>query len=138
MHIILLSDNMESSRPTNCDLGYLLLYADSLNSSLLNRYKCALLYSLIGSIVRLAELHSPSAERNCMTENISSLRSEQGTASLAPRKRLPPVDLPPASLKGKVLPKANLRFSKLYLLSVYSFGKGRYTEYNQITKEVIT
>ena len=29
----------------------------------------------IGSIVRPAELHSPSAEENCMTVNVSSLRS---------------------------------------------------------------
>ena len=29
----------------------------------------------IGSIVRPAELHSPSAEENCMTENVASLRS---------------------------------------------------------------
>ena len=37
--------------------------------------KGALLYSPIGSIVRPAELHSPSAEENCMTVNVSSLRS---------------------------------------------------------------
>jgi len=37
--------------------------------------KGALLYSPIGSIVRPAELHSPSAEENCLTENVASLRS---------------------------------------------------------------
>ena len=35
----------------------------------------ALLYSHVGSIVRPAELHSPSAEENCMTENVASLCS---------------------------------------------------------------
>jgi len=30
--------------------------------------------------VRPAELHSPSAEENCQTENISSLRSVKGVA----------------------------------------------------------
>lgn len=34
--------------------------------------------------------------------------------------------------KSKVLPKVNLRFSKLYLPSVYSFGMMCYTEYNEI------
>ena len=35
----------------------------------------ALLYSPNGSIVRPAELHSPSAVGYCMTENVASLRS---------------------------------------------------------------
>ena len=35
-------------------------------------------YSPIGSIVRPAELHSPSAEENCSTEHVSSLRSVKG------------------------------------------------------------
>ena len=43
--------------------------------SLSNYTKGTLLYSPIGSIVRPGPLHSTSAERNCMTENISSLRS---------------------------------------------------------------
>ena len=30
--------------------------------------------------MRPAELHSPSAERNCLTENVSSLRSVKGVA----------------------------------------------------------
>ena len=37
--------------------------------------KGALLYSPVGSIVRPAELHSLSAEKSCLTENTSSLRS---------------------------------------------------------------
>ena len=40
--------------------------------------KGALLYSPIGSIVRPAELHSRSAEKSCMPENVSSLRSIKG------------------------------------------------------------
>ena len=35
----------------------------------------ALLYSPVESIVRPAELHSRSAEENCSTENVASLRS---------------------------------------------------------------
>ena len=41
-------------------------------------FRSALLYSLIGNIVRPAELHSRSAEKNCLTENVSSLRSVKG------------------------------------------------------------
>ena len=40
----------------------------------LHERKGALLYSL-SRVVRAAELHSPSAEENCMDENVSSLRS---------------------------------------------------------------
>lgn len=39
--------------------------------------KGALLYSL-SRVVRPAELHSRSAEENCSTENVSSLRSVKG------------------------------------------------------------
>ena len=45
------------------------------NAKSLEELKGALLYSPIGSIVRPAELHSPSAEENCLTENVASLRS---------------------------------------------------------------
>ena len=41
----------------------------------LQELKGALLYSPVESIVCPAELHSPSAEENCMTENVASLRS---------------------------------------------------------------
>ena len=44
----------------------------------LQELKGALLYSPSGSIVRTAELHSLSAEKGCMTENVSSLRSVKG------------------------------------------------------------
>ena len=37
--------------------------------------KSALLYFPVGSIVSPAELHSPSAEENCLTENAALLRS---------------------------------------------------------------
>ena len=38
---------------------------------ILSGQKGALLYSPVGSIVRPVELHSPSAEENCMTENVA-------------------------------------------------------------------
>ena len=41
----------------------------------LSERKGELLYSPNGSIVRPAELHSPSAGGYCMTENVASLRS---------------------------------------------------------------
>ena len=47
--------------------------------------------------MRPAELHSPSAEENCMTENVASLRSVKVATPLAPLKRLSPVDLPSAN-----------------------------------------
>lgn len=49
----------------------------------------ALLYSPIGSIARPAELHSPSAERNCLTENVTA----RWLHPLAPLRRLSHVDL---------------------------------------------
>ena len=57
------------------------LFVDLVNSRLpecckiLSGQKGALLYSPVGSIVRPAELHSLSAEENCMTENVASLCS---------------------------------------------------------------
>ena len=48
------------------------------------------LYSPVGSIVRPAELHSPSAEENCMTENVASLRSVKvATPSCAAKTATP-------------------------------------------------
>ena len=51
------------------------IFQESVPIPLVIILKGALLYSPIGSIVRPAELHSLSAEKSCMTENVSSLRS---------------------------------------------------------------
>ena len=43
--------------------------------------------------MRPAELHSLSAEENCLIENVASLRSVKVATPLVPLKRLSPVDL---------------------------------------------
>lgn len=63
--------------------------------------KGALLYVPIWSIVRPGSLHSTSAEENCFTENVTSLRDLKVATPLALLKRLSPVDLLPANLKKK-------------------------------------
>ena len=80
--------------------------------------------------VRPAELHSRSAEENCSTENVSSLRSVKvATPPLAPLMRLPPVYLPsadgfenrspPASCKKSMMEVLNLkRAAKIVLIGV--------------------
>ena len=45
-------------------------------------YKRQLLYSL-SRVVRPAELHSRSAEKNCLNENVSSLRSVKGATPVS-------------------------------------------------------
>ena len=50
------------------------IFQESVPIPLVIILKGALLYSL-SRVVRPAELHSPSAEENCMTENVASLRS---------------------------------------------------------------
>ena len=61
--------------------------------------------------MRPAELHSPSAEENYMTEKVWSLRSIKVATPLAPLKRLSPVDLPSAN--GFDKPFAASKFEKL-------------------------
>ena len=63
--------------------------------------------------MRPAELHALSAEKGCMTEHVSSLRSVKvATPPLAPLKRLSPVDLPSADGFGK--PFAASKLQKKY------------------------
>ena len=62
--------------------------------------------------MRPAELHSPSAEENCMTENVASLRSVQGAAHLATLARLSLVDLPSANSIKCCSPPASLKVNK--------------------------
>ena len=54
------------------------IFQESVPIPLVIILKGALLYSPVGSIVRPAELHSRSAEENCPTENVSTLRSVKG------------------------------------------------------------
>ena len=72
--------------------------------------KSALVHSPIGSIVRPEELHSPSAEENCLSDNVASLRSFKVATPLAPLKRLSPVDLQPAN--GFDKPFAAVKFEE--------------------------
>ena len=61
--------------------------------------------------MRPAELHSPSAEENYMTENVWSLRSIKVAAPPCAVKAAAPVDLPSAN--GFDKPFAASKFEKL-------------------------
>ncbi|KAB6443003.1 hypothetical protein GAZ13_06785 [Bacteroides xylanisolvens] len=63
--------------------------------------------------MRPAELHSPSAERNCQTENVSSLRSVK-------------VATPPCAAKAAIPCGFAVRKQHKMLFAASKFGTGKY------------